>query len=121
MGGVPQTPDPQARNAVVTSRIITHVTAGRPPPRQAPGQLPRPVLLRRRALPGHREPTPFLRPHWQGDPDEWAIAIYKASTAQTNSPGAFGGISGTLEQEIDETITLYVSPQRGNERAHPKL
>jgi hypothetical protein len=123
MGSVPQTPDPQARNAV-TSRIITHVTAGWPRLGQPQVRYRGQYCYVAVTLPGHREPTPFLRLRWQGDPDEWAIAIYKASTGQYSEdelPGAFGGISGTPEQGIDETLTLYAGPpQRGTERVHLK-
>jgi hypothetical protein len=116
MGSVPQTPSPQARNAV-TSRIITHVTAGWP-------RLGEPLVRYRGqycyvavTLPGHREPTPVLRLRWQGSPNEWAIPIYKASTGQYSEdelPGAFGGITGTPEQGIDETFPLYAGPSTGN-------
>jgi hypothetical protein len=74
MESMPQTPGEQARNAV-TARITAHVAAGWP--RLGPPE----VRFRGRhcyvavALPGHRQPTPFLRLRWQGSPDEWAIGI----------------------------------------------
>ncbi|HEY1700153.1 MAG TPA: toll/interleukin-1 receptor domain-containing protein, partial [Trebonia sp.] len=40
---------------------------------------------------------PILRLRWQGDPDNWAIGIYKASSGQyteTELPAAFGGAKG---------------------------
>jgi hypothetical protein len=54
---------------------------------------------------------------WQGDPGNWAIGIYKASTGQyteSELPASFGGAAGTPEQGIDETFTLYVGPRTGN-------
>lgn len=116
MGSVPHTPDPRTRNAV-TQRIIAHVTAGWP-------RLGEPEVRHRGQycyvaahLPGHREATPILRLRWQGSPDEWAIAIYKASTGQyteTEFPGSFGSATGTPEQGIDETFILYAGPRTGN-------
>jgi hypothetical protein len=73
---VPQTPDQQTRNAV-TQRITARIAKGWP-------RLGEPVLTWRgrccyvaAQLPGHRQPTPFMRLRWQGSPDEWAIGIYK--------------------------------------------
>jgi hypothetical protein len=116
MDSVPQTPGPQTRHAI-TTRIITHVTAGWP-------HLGEPVVRYRgqycyvgARLPGHREPTPILRLRWQGPPDEWAIGIYKASTSQYSEnelPASLGGATGTPEQGIDETFTLYAGPRTGN-------
>ena len=116
MDSVPQTPDQQTRNAV-TARIIAHVTAGWP-------RLGEPLVRHRglycyvaALLPGYREPMPILRLRWQGSADQWAIAIYKASTGQyseTELPGAFGGVTGTPEQGIDETFILYAGPPTGN-------
>ena len=74
-------------------------------------------------LPGHREPTPILRLRWQGDPDNWAIGIYKASTGQyteTELPAAFGGAEGTPEQGIDETFILYAGPGLSDDHRGPK-
>jgi hypothetical protein len=89
---VPQTPDQQTRNAV-TRRIIAHVTGGWP-------RLGEPLVRHRgqfcyvaALLPGHRDPTPILRPRYQGSADRWAIAIYKASSDQhseSSLPGSFG-------------------------------
>jgi hypothetical protein len=116
MSIVPQTPDPQTRNAV-TQRIIAHATAGWP-------RLGEPLVRYRgqycyvsALLPGHREAMPILRLRYQGSPDEWAIGIYKASTGQyseTELPAAFGGATGTPEQGIDETFILYAGPRTGN-------
>ena len=116
MDSVPHTPDPQTRDAV-TQRIIAHVTAGWP-------RLGEPEVRHRGQycyvaahLPGHREATPILRLRYQGSPDEWAIAIYKASTGQyteTELPGSFGSAAGTPEQGIDETFILYAGPRTGN-------
>ena len=112
MESMPQTPDEQARNAV-TARITAHVAAGWP--RLGPPE----VRFRGRycyvavALPGHRQPTPFLRLRWQGSPDEWAIGIYKATTEQYSEnefPWSYGPLTGTPEQGIDETLALYARP-----------
>jgi hypothetical protein len=81
MESMPQTPGEQALNAV-TARVTAHIAGGWP--RLGPSE----VRFRGRycyvavALPGHRQPTPFLRLRWQGSPDEWAIGIYKATTEQ---------------------------------------
>jgi hypothetical protein len=66
------------------------------------------------SLPGHRQPAPFLRLHWLGSPDEWAIGIYKASTEQyseTEFPWSYGPLTGTPEQGVEETLALYAGPQ----------
>jgi hypothetical protein len=112
---VPQTPGQQARNTV-TARIAAHVTEGWP-------RLGEPVVTWRgrycyvaAKLPGHRQPTPFLRLRWQGSPDEWAIGIYKATTEQYSEnefPWSFGPLTGTPEQGIDETLALYAGPPTG--------
>jgi hypothetical protein len=112
MDSVPQIPDPQTRNAV-TRRITGHVARGWP-------RLGEPLVRYRgqycyvaALLPGHPEPTPILRLRYQGSPDKWAIGIYKASTGQYSEnefPGAFGSITGTPEQGIDETFILYAGP-----------
>lgn len=107
---MPQTPDPERRH--------------RPDRRLCHADWPRPgepdVRYRGRycyvaaKLPGHREATPILRLRWQGSADEWAIRIYKASTGQyseTEFPAASGGTTGTPEQGIDETFTLYAGPR----------
>jgi len=116
MGSVPQSPGRPARNAV-TSRIITHVMAGWPrlgdPRVRYRGQYCYVAVT----LPGHRDPAPVLRLRWQGSAGERAIGICKASTAQYSEdefPGAFGGITGTPEQGIDETFPLYAGPGTGN-------
>ena len=60
---------------------------------------------------------PILRLRWRGDPDNWAIGIYKASTGQyseTELPAAFGGAVGTPEQGIYETFILYTGPRTEN-------
>jgi hypothetical protein len=111
-----QTPDQQTRNTV-TSRITTHVTAGWP-------RLGEPVITWRgrhcyvaAQLPGHREPTPILRLRYQGDPDQWGTAIYKASTGQcseTELPSSFGPATGTPEEGIDGTFILYAGPATAN-------
>jgi hypothetical protein len=116
MDSVPQTPGTQTRNAV-TARITAHVTARWP-------RLGEPLVRHRgqychvaATLPGHREPTPILRLRWQGSADEWAIGIYKASTGQYSEndlPGSSGPATGTPEQGIDETFTLYAGPRAGN-------
>ena len=116
MDSVPQMPDQQTRNAV-TARIIAHVTAGWP-------RLGEPVVRYRgqycyvaALLPGHCGPTPILRLRYQGSADDWAIAIYKASTGQYSEselPAAFGGATGTPEQAINETFILYAGPRTGN-------
>jgi hypothetical protein len=116
MESVPQTPDQQTRNAV-TRRITAHVTAGWP-------RLGDPEVRHRGrycyvavTLPGRREPTPVLRLRWQGSPDHWAIAIYKASTGQYSEnelPASFGPVTGTPEQGIDETLALYAGPPARN-------
>src|SRR5438045_8339426 len=81
MDSVPQTPNQQTRNAV-TARIIAHVTAGWPrlgePLVRHPGQYCYVAAL----LPGHREPTPILRPRWPGSAGNWPTATHKASTRQ---------------------------------------
>ena len=116
MDSVPQAPDPQTRNAV-TRRITARVTAGWPrlgePLVRYRGQYCYVAVL----LPGHREPTPILRLRWQGSPDNWAIAICKASTGQYSEnelPGSFAGAAGTPEQGIDETFALYAGPSTGS-------
>ena len=116
MDSVPQTPGQQTRNAV-TARITAHVTAGWPrlgePQVRYRGQYCYVGAL----LPGHREPAPILRLRWHGDADNWAIGIYKASTGQyteSELPGSFGPVTGTPEQGIDETFTLYAGPRTGN-------
>jgi hypothetical protein len=116
MDSVPQTPDQQTCNAV-TARIIAHVTAcwprlGEPQVRYR-GQYCYVAAL----LPDHREPAPILRLRWQGDAENWAIGIYKASTGQyteSELPGSFGPVTGTPEQGIDETFILYAGPRTGN-------
>jgi len=116
MDSVPQTPDQQARNAV-TARIIAHVTAGWPRLGEPFVRYRGPYCYVAALLPGYREPMPILRLRWQGSADQWAIAIYKASTGQyseTELPGAFGGVTGTPEQGIDETFILYAGPPTGN-------
>jgi len=77
-----------------------------------------PLLLKPRyvaaLLPGHREPTPILRLRYQGSADHWAIGIYKASTGQyseTELPGSFGPATGTPEQGVNDTFTLYAGPR----------
>jgi hypothetical protein len=109
---VPQTPDEQTRNAV-TARISAHIAEGWP-------RLGEPLVTWRgrycyvaAELPGHRQPTPFLRLRWQGAEDEWGIGIYKASTEQYSEkelPWSFGPLTGTPEQGIDETLELYAGP-----------
>ena len=116
MDSVPQTPDQQTRNAV-TRRITAHVTAGWP-------RLGEPLVRHRgqycyvaARLPGHREPTPILRLRYQGSADRWAIGICKASTGQyteSELPGSFGPATGTPEQGIDDTFTLYAGPRTGS-------
>jgi hypothetical protein len=113
MDSVPQSPDPQTRNAV-TRRITDHAARRWP-------RLGEPLVRHRgqycyvaALLPGHHEPTPILRLRYQGSPDEWAIGIYKASTGQYSEnelPGSFGPITGTPEQGIDETFILYAGPR----------
>ena len=73
----------------------------------------RPVV---RPQPGRRQATPFLRLRWQGSPDEWAIAIYKATIEQCSEnefPWPFGPLTSTPEQGIDETPALYEGPPTG--------
>ena len=44
----------------------------------------------------------------------WAIGTYKASAGQSTEsklPGSFCGATGTPEQGIDETCTLYAGPR----------
>ena len=115
MESMPQTPGEQARNAV-TARITAHIAGGWP--RLGPPE----VRFRGRycyvavALPGHGQPTPFLRLRWQGSPDEWAIGIYKATTEQYSEnefPWSYGPLTGTPEQGIDETLALYAGPPTG--------
>jgi hypothetical protein len=116
MDSVPQVPDQQTRDAV-TGRVIAHVTAGWP-------RLGEPFVRYRgqycyidALLPGHREPTPILRLRYQGSAGDWAIGIHKASTGQYSEnelPGAFGSATGTPEQGIDETFTLYAGPRTGS-------
>jgi hypothetical protein len=104
MDSVPQTPDPQTRNAV-TARITAHVTAGWP-------RLGEPLVRHR----GQYCYVAAALP-WQGSADEWAIGIYKASTGQYSEndlPGSFGPATGTPEQGIDETFILYAGPRTGN-------
>ena len=116
MDSVPQTPDQQARNAV-TARIIAHVTAGWPRLGEPFVRYRGPYCYVAALLPGYREPMPILRLRWQGSAGQRAIAIYKASTGQyseTELPGAFGGVTGTPEQGIDETFILYAGPPTGN-------
>jgi hypothetical protein len=70
------------------------------------------------ALPGHGQPTPFLRLRWQGSPDEWAIGIYKATTEQYSEngfPWSHGPLTGTPEQGI-EVITPSRQPQNCESR-----
>jgi hypothetical protein len=112
MDSVPQTPDPQTRNAV-TARIIAHVTAGWPRLGEPLVRYRGPYCYVAALLPGHREPMPILRLRWQGSADDWAIAIYKASTGQYSEnelPRALGGATGTPERGIDETFILYAGP-----------
>jgi hypothetical protein len=113
---MPPAPDEQTRN-VVTGRITARVTAGWPrlgePEVRYRGQYCYVAVT----LPGHREPTPILRLRYQGTPDEWGIAIYKASTGQYSEnelPGSFGPLTGTPEQGIDETFALYAGPPARN-------
>ena len=64
-------------------------------------------------LPGHRQPTPFLRLRCTGVPDEWVIGIYKATTEQYNEnefPWSYGPLTGTPEQGIDETLAPCAGP-----------
>ena len=112
---MPQTPDEQTRNAV-TQRIAAHVAARWP-------RLGEPLVTWRGRycyaavkLPGHREPTPFLRLRWQGTMDDWGIGIYKATTetySEKEFPWSFGPLTGTPEQGIDETLELYAGPPTG--------
>ena len=97
MESMPQTPGEQARKAAA-ARIAAHIVAGWP--RLGPPE----VRFRSRycyvavALPGHRQPTPFLRLRWQGSPDQWAIGIYKATTEQYSEnefPWSYGPLTGT--------------------------
>ncbi len=115
--GAVQTPGQQARNAV-TARFTAHIAGGWP--RLGPSE----VRLRGRycyvavALPGHGQPTPFLRLRWQGSPDEWAIGIYKATTEQYSEngfPWSYGPLTGTPEQGI-EVITPSRQPQNCESR-----
>jgi hypothetical protein len=113
MDSMPQTPGPQTRNAV-TSRIITYVTAGWPRLGEPEARYRGRYCHIAAKLPGHREPSPVLRLRWQGDPENWATGVYKASTGQYTEaefPGSFGGATGTPEQGIDETFTLYAGPR----------
>ena len=113
MDSVPQTPDPQTRNAV-TSRIVAYVTAGWPRLGEPDVRYRGKYCYVAAKLPGHREAMPILRLRWQGDPDNWAIGIYKASTGQYSEaelPAAFGGAEGTPEQGIDETFIPYAGPR----------
>jgi hypothetical protein len=122
MDSVPQTPDQQTRNAV-TRRITAHVTAGWPRLGESLVRYRGQYCYVAALLPGHREPTPIVRPRWQGSADDWAIGIYKASTGQYSEnelPGSFGPITGTPEQGIDETFTLYPGPQPRTDRTHRK-
>jgi hypothetical protein len=113
MDSMPQTPGPQTRNAA-TSRIITYATAGWPRLGEPEARYRGRYCHIAAKLPGHREPSPVLRLRWQGDPENWATGIYKASTGQYTEaelPGSFGGATGTPEQGIDETFTLYAGPR----------
>ncbi len=115
MGSMPQTPDEQARNDVI-SRVTARVAAGWP-------RLGQPeVRFRGRhcyvavTLPGHRGPTPFLRLRWTGSPEKWAIGIYQATPepySENEVPWSYGPLTGTPEQGIDETLALYAGPPAG--------
>jgi hypothetical protein len=70
-------------------------------------------------LPGHREPTPILRPRYQGSADRWAIGIYLASSGQyteSELPASFGPKTGTPEEGVDNTFILYAGPKTGHLR-----
>ena len=112
---MPQTPGEQDRNAVA-DRITAHVAAGWPRLRQPEVRFRGRYCYVAVTLPGHRQPTPFLRLRWQGSPDEWAIGIYKASTEtyiENDFPWSSGPLIGTPEQGIDETVALYAGPPTG--------
>jgi hypothetical protein len=112
MGVVPDTPSPNTRTAV-TERIIAHVARGWP-------HLGVPIVNHRgqfcyvsAVLPGTRKPTPILRLRYQGSVDRWAIAIYLASHeryTESELPTSFGPKTGTPEQGVDHTFTLYAGP-----------
>lgn len=99
------------------SRVTAHVTVGWP-------SLGTPVVRYRgqycyvaALLSGHREPAPILRLRWQGSPDNWAIAVYKASTGQYSGselPGSFGPTTGTPERGIDNTLHPLRRTPTGN-------
>jgi len=113
MDSVPGTPDPQTRTAV-TQRIIARVLRGWP-------RLGKPIVRHRgqfcyvsALLPGHSDPTPILRPRYQGSADRWATGIYLATTGQyteSELPASSGRTGGTPEQGIDDTFILYAGPK----------
>jgi len=52
-------------------------------------------------LPGHRQPTPFLRLRCTGVSDDGVIGIYKATREQYSEnefPWSYGPLTGTPEQ-----------------------
>jgi len=115
MDSMPATPDAQTRTAV-TQRIVAHVRRGWP-------RLGEPLVRHRgqycyvsALLPGHHEPTPILRLHYQGSADHWAIGIYQASTGQyteTELPASSGPTTGTPEEGVNDTFILYAGPKAG--------
>jgi hypothetical protein len=95
-----------------TERIFAHARRG------WPGL---PVLVRHHGafcyiaaeLPGYREPSLIGRLRYQGPPDRWIIAIYKASSEtyrEAELPTGMGPLTVTPEQGLDHALAFWVGP-----------
>jgi hypothetical protein len=104
-------PEPAVRDAV-TQRILDHARSG------WPGLT---VLVRHQGafcyiaadLPGYRESSLIGRLRYQGSPDHWTIAIYKASSesySEAELPTCMGPRIGTPEEGIDHTLGFWAGP-----------
>src|SRR5512144_2702964 len=101
-------PDRAVREAT-TERIFAHARRG------WPGL---PVVVRHHGafcyiaaeLPGYPEPSLIGRLRYQGSPDHWTVAIYKASSetySETEVPTGMSPLTGTPEQGLDHTLGFW--------------